>query len=218
MGSNGRDELGYGPREADREAERSHAEDIANGLVPGDDPIPVPGAGDAVRMLTPHKGMPELPPGSIGILNGMIGQPSEDGGASIMFRPRTYRDATVVSVSGGPGTIWTPYGELRPTGRTVTVQAWRFRDGHRAAGNGEDYTYQAALWDWCPGIPATQPIVTHSYTVTITVSDPAEWAGEYGIDAPEVAADVDSYWFDGLHHVIPDHQKPFTTAIVSRTR
>lgn len=219
MATNGRDELGYGPREADREAERSHAEDIANGLVPSDDPVtgdaaPVPDAGDAVRLMAPATGLPELAVGKVGILDGIIGQPSGTGGASIMFNPRVYRDGTRVSVSGGPGTIWTPYSELRPTGETRTVRAWRFTDGRRAAGNGEDYTIDVPVWDWYPGVPATEPPITVSYTVTVTVSDPAAWADEYAIDPAQVAADVRDYWLDGLHHIVPDHQKPYTTVTV----
>lgn len=111
----------------------------------------VPNAGDAVRIMAPAKGMPELAVGRIGILDGMLGQPSDTGGASIMFNPRTYRDDTRVSVSGGPGTIWTPYAELRLTSETVTVTAWRFKNDRRAVGNGVEYTIDVPLWEWYPG-------------------------------------------------------------------
>lgn len=112
---------------------------------------PVPNAGDAVRLMAPAKGMPELALGKVGILDGILGHPSPTGGASIIWNPRTYRDDTCVRVSGGPGTIWTPYAELRPTGETVTVTVWRFKDDYRAAANGVDYTVDVPLWDWYPG-------------------------------------------------------------------
>jgi hypothetical protein len=112
---------------------------------------PVPNAGDAVRLMAPAPSMPELAVGKVGILDGILGHPSPTGGASIIWNPRTYRDDTCVRVSGGPGTIWTPYAELRPTGETVTVTAWRFKDDYRAAANGVDYTVDVPLWEWYPG-------------------------------------------------------------------
>lgn len=115
---------------------------------------PVPNAGDAVRLMAPAPSMPELAVGKVGILDGILGHPSPTGGASIIWNPRTYRDDTCVRVSGGPGTIWTPYAELRPTGETVTVTVWRFKDDYRAAANGVDYTVDVPLWDWYPGEPA----------------------------------------------------------------
>lgn len=114
-------------------------------------PAPVPNAGDAVRLMAPSPGMPELAVGKVGILDGILGHPSDTGGASIIWNPRTYRDDTHVSVSGGPGTIWTPYAELRPTGEIVTVRVWRFKDDRRAAGNGVESTVDVPLWDWYPG-------------------------------------------------------------------
>lgn len=103
-----------------------------------------PRAGDAVRLSAPWMG---LDAGAVGVLGGMVGY--VDGG-SITFRAETFRDGRVVSCSGGPATIHTDAAELSLTGETAELPVWRFRNGVRKAGNGEDYTVRVRVWEWTP--------------------------------------------------------------------
>lgn len=85
---------------------------------------------------------------AVGIIQGRIGDTPD--GASIIFNHSTYRSATAVSSSGGPGTIYTDFAELRPTDDTVSVNVWRFRDGLLQAHNAEHYTVTVPVWEWRP--------------------------------------------------------------------
>lgn len=107
--------------------------------------IPMPG--DAVRLDGKYLW---VKPGAIGILGGLIGTAQDD--YSLTFSPsayRQYRDHGSVMVSGGP-VPRVDLGSLVPTGETVRMRFWRFRDGEVRAHNGEDYWLDVPLWGWNP--------------------------------------------------------------------
>jgi hypothetical protein len=114
-----------------------------------------PSGGDAVRLASPWRwGM--LPPGSIGIIDGVTDEECEES-AAITFNFSAFRGRDskyskgqeFCSCSGGPGTVATPVSELRPTGETHTYTAWRWLDLPRADG-GESYWVTVTLWEWAP--------------------------------------------------------------------
>lgn len=103
--------------------------------------MPMPG--DAVRLIGRYTGVKF---GSIAILDGAIGF-AEDSYMAV-FAASAFRDARVVSCSGGPA----PYvacDELQPTGEMITQLFWRWKDLPRANG-GEQYLLEVPLWDWTP--------------------------------------------------------------------
>jgi hypothetical protein len=110
-------------------------------------PAEQPQAGDAVHLDgTWTWGGLDL--GAIGVIEGVIGQRRPE--LEITFNASTFRDDHIVSCSGGPGSIATPASELHPTGETVELRVWRFKDGHREAHNDEHYTVTVPLWSWRP--------------------------------------------------------------------
>lgn len=106
-----------------------------------------PRAGDAVRLAAEWK-QGCIEPGAIGVIGGMVGKDID--GGSITFNASTYRDDHVVRCSGSPATIHTDACELEPTGETVEIKVWRFKNGIRRAHNDESYTMTVPLWDWYP--------------------------------------------------------------------
>lgn len=102
--------------------------------------ISKPKAGDAV-IVTGH--YPGVNPGDIGCIGGAI---SAEVGSNLTFNPSNYRDEKVVSCSGGPGTFDLP--ELYPTGKTVQMLYWRFKDGVHQANNSENFTLDVPLWEY----------------------------------------------------------------------
>jgi hypothetical protein len=114
-----------------------------------------PNGGEAVRLAAPWKwGM--LPPGSIGIIDGVTDEECEES-ASIVFNFSAFRGKSskysqgpeYCSCSGGPATIATPVDELKPTNETHTYTAWRWKDLPRANG-GESFQVTVPLWEWTP--------------------------------------------------------------------
>jgi hypothetical protein len=92
--------------------------------------------------------------GQIGIIGGIVGLAPAD--LQITFNPSAFKRRQrkgreglpcEVSCSGGPGTISTPASKLTPTGETVWVRFWDWKDLPRADG-GEDYFEDVPLWEW----------------------------------------------------------------------
>lgn len=108
--------------------------------------IPMPG--DAVRLDGVYGCGAER--GYIGVLNGHIGEAQDK--YFLTFHASAYRqkiDGGSVNASGGPvprvGTE-----DLIPTGETINVRFWRFRNGEVRAHNKEDYWLEVPLWSWVP--------------------------------------------------------------------
>lgn len=98
-------------------------------------PVPrMPLAGDAVRLGAPWGGEPA---GAIGVIGGSVGRRLRY--AQITFNASTFRDDSVVSCSGGPGTIGTDVAELVATEERLTIGCWEWRYGWSGAGMGLDY-------------------------------------------------------------------------------
>ncbi|MFN6475353.1 hypothetical protein [Nostoc sp. DedQUE07] len=100
-------------------------------------------AGDAIRLTKPWQ---EAKAGEIGIIDGMRHRRLISG--SITFNYSAFRDDRVVSCSGGPGTIITYTNRLVPTGETMLVWYWRWKDGYTGADNGERYAMEVNIWEW----------------------------------------------------------------------
>lgn len=104
----------------------------------------VPMPGDAVRIDGYYVCTQR---GDIAILGGTLGVAYDE--YSACFSASAHRDKGFVSCSGGP----VPYigaDQLRPTGETIRVRFWRWKNGHVAAHNGEDYYLEVPLWSWVP--------------------------------------------------------------------
>lgn len=99
-----------------------------------------PKAGDAVILTGYYTG---VNPGDIGCIGGGL---SSEIGSNLTFNPNSYRDDSCVSCGGGPGTFDLP--ELHPTGMTVKMPFWRFKDGIRQAHNTEQFTLVVPLWEY----------------------------------------------------------------------
>lgn len=100
-------------------------------------------AGDAVRLTKDWKGTPA---GQTGIIDGMRYRRLESG--NITFNYSAFRDDRVVSCSGGPGTIITYTDRLIPTGETMLVWYWRWKNGYAEAHNDERYAMRVNVWEW----------------------------------------------------------------------
>lgn len=99
-----------------------------------------PKAGDAVILTGDYTG---VNPGDIACIGGLIAAPL---GNDITFNPRSYNDGAVVSCGGGPGTFTLP--ELHPTGKTVPMTFWRFKNGIHRAHNDETFIEEVPLWEF----------------------------------------------------------------------
>ncbi|NWC83166.1 hypothetical protein HX798_23165 [Pseudomonas putida] len=99
-----------------------------------------PKAGDAVILTGHYTG---VNPGDIGCIGGGL---SAVIGSNLTFNPNSYRDDSCVSCGGGPGTFDLPV--LHPTGMTVKMPFWRFKDGIREAYNTEQFTLAVPLWEY----------------------------------------------------------------------
>jgi len=116
-----------------------------------------PNPGDAVRLAGPWQ-WGGLPAGQIGIINGTVGVHRTDD-CQITFRYTCFRGRSAeydgnqapehVECSGGPGTIFTPVGELRPTTETIVVTCWRWKS-LPCAGGGTSYRIEVPVWEWTP--------------------------------------------------------------------
>lgn len=114
-----------------------------------------PQGGDAVRLTAPWRwGM--LEPGKIGIIDGEVGKDITDF-VRITFNFSCFRGKSsaysngpeFVSCSGGPATIATPVTDLKPTGETIEIIAWKWK-GLPRAGGGENYRVEVPVWEWAP--------------------------------------------------------------------
>jgi hypothetical protein len=119
-----------------------------------------PQAGDAVRLIKPETGWwsTGVEDGAIGIIDGVVGEElGPDDERSITFNYSAFRGKNnaystgpeYVECSGGPASIGTRIGDLRPTEETMTVNFWRWKDMPRGGG-GEHYTLDVPLWEWAP--------------------------------------------------------------------
>jgi hypothetical protein len=108
-----------------------------------------PRGGDAVRLMAPWS---VATVGSIGIINGTCDTDPEDDDVEITFNYSAFvgDSPEVASVSGGPGTIATPIGELRLTEEVYIYVAWMWQGGLPGAGKGRHYKRKARLWEWFP--------------------------------------------------------------------
>jgi hypothetical protein len=100
-------------------------------------------AGDAIRLTKPWKGASI---GQIGIIQGMRHTRLVSG--NITFNYSAFRDDRVVTCSGGPGTIITYTDRLVPTGETMLIWYWRWKDGYAGGDRGESYAAMANVWEW----------------------------------------------------------------------
>ncbi|WP_100899128.1 hypothetical protein [Nostoc flagelliforme] len=100
-------------------------------------------AGDAVRLTQPWK---EAKIGQIGIIQGMRHTRLVSG--NITFNYSAFRDDRVVSCSGGAGTIITYTDRLVPTGETMLIWYWRWKNGYVEGDNGEEYAMNVYVWEW----------------------------------------------------------------------
>lgn len=117
-----------------------------------------PRGGDAVRVAAPWKWAGSMVKvGQIGIIGGSV-EHDKTQDVHITFNYSAFNDGRSCSCSGGPATIATPIGELKPTGETVKVRCWMWNDGMAQAHNGRDYQREVRLWDWYPD--------------TVTIPDP----------------------------------------------
>ncbi len=78
--------------------------------------------GDVVRLAGPWGWAGRLQIGAFGIIDGPVGALEGVPGARLMFGAGT-----------GPGTIWTPFTELRATAETHTIRHWRTKRGDARA-------------------------------------------------------------------------------------
>jgi len=115
-------------------------------LIKSSPPDRGPRAGDAVILASESWSISKR--GAIGFLGGCVDQDQEQ--YSICFNASKYRDASVVSCSGGPATIFTPAGELKPTRFKIGSWYWKFKNNVWKAHNGEDYWMETPLWKWIP--------------------------------------------------------------------
>ncbi|MFA5633318.1 MAG: hypothetical protein WC997_17590 [Porticoccaceae bacterium] len=116
-----------------------------------------PEAGHAVMLAEGAQwGWGRIEPTQIGIIDGVVGVPDTEW--EITFNASAFRGPgsryaknpeTVVSCSGGPGTIATFTEELEYSGRYVRVRFWRWRNRPEADG-GEEYFLYVPLWYWRP--------------------------------------------------------------------
>lgn len=139
----------------------------ANSKVSKEIPAMLPKGGDAVRLTRPWKwGL--VSAGKIGIINGIVGREITDY-ASITFNYSCFRGKNskysdgpeFVSCSGGPGTIATPVGELKPSvvvddngnlrQETTVIWAWRWKKDLPRSSGGEYYQVTVPVWEWPPG-------------------------------------------------------------------
>jgi len=105
-----------------------------------------PQAGDVVRLTANWN---EAKPGDFGIIDGMIGADMSETTGRITFRANAFRDALVVSVSGGPGTIsGIPTRNLCWTGETVEQRFWNWKDGFPGAQRATTYYMEVPIWEW----------------------------------------------------------------------
>ena len=113
----------------------------------------LPRGGDAVRCAARWAwgDCPEgsLPVGSFGIINGSVEHDIKDF-AQITFHYSAFIDDRCASISGGPGTIATPIGELQATNKTLRIDAWQWKDGISGGGRGRYYKRECRVWDWYP--------------------------------------------------------------------
>jgi hypothetical protein len=119
-----------------------------------------PSPGDAVRIRKPTSGWWSVgvKDGAIGIINGVVGTYPDH--LEITFNYSAFRGPNnarsggpeYVSVSGGPGSMFTPIAELSATDETAEIWFWRWKDIPRAQG-GEHYQLAVPLWEWAPREP-----------------------------------------------------------------
>lgn len=113
-----------------------------------------PMPGDVVE-LTGKWSIAEV--GQWGVINGTVGEFEEErevtfGCGGQIFRGPNHgflppEAPQYVSCSGGPGIWYLPMRLLKPTGRTKTIQCWKWRDVPRACG-GVPHTVTVPVWEW----------------------------------------------------------------------
>ncbi len=109
----------------------------------------VPMPGDLVRIF----GYWEVPDGTLGVIDGLIGRPDDE--MLVIFRPSgafrggggfKFSPSVVASASGGPG-LYAPKEALEPTGEMHEFWFWRWREWAEGDG-GMDYKLAVPVWDW----------------------------------------------------------------------
>lgn len=101
--------------------------------------LTTPRAGDAVILTGDYSG---AVPGSIGIIGGAFSGRN----LSVTFDATAFRDDYHVSCSGGPASFDLP--ELHPTGKTMVMTYWRWKDGIAEAFNGVNFQMEVPLWEY----------------------------------------------------------------------
>lgn len=103
-----------------------------------------PRPGDVVELIGPGR-MIGVELGARGVVDSSSFE-LFDGECLVCFAASAYRVDDHVSCSGGP-VPFIKFADLTYAGTTVRT-FWKFKDGIRRAGNGENYQLEVNLWTW----------------------------------------------------------------------